>query len=590
MAARIAAAACVLMIAFVTADESTHSYADSEKVVVYANKIGPFNNPLETYAYFELPGCPPASWDHKFPSLGQALAGDELYEMNIPIKFRQNVPKGTICDFAPTTTDALKWDLMVKEQYWYQLHVDELPMWATFGKVIDGVPNIFTHQRFSFGVNGDRLVIANLTADEPRPIKGGEKYAFTYSIAFSESTVRFEHRFNRYLDETFFEHRIHWFSIFNSFMMVLFLAGLVLTIFTRTLKADIAKYAEERDAREHGRDDWNEDSGWKQLHADVFRVPARPTILCALVGTGVQLIVLCLIVIVIAIVSVVYTSPGSLATYFVVAYAATSYVAGYVSAGRFAHYCLIGPGISSQWMQCMILTAALFPGVVMLLGFLLNFVAIAYDSAQAIPFGGMVVMVLLWGLVALPLVVMGTVVGRHRGPVGSGHPTRPPEVPRVNLIPRMIPLRPWFLSRAVFILGGGILPFGSIFIELYFIFTSFWNYKLYYVYGFMLLVFAILLLVTGCVSIVSTYFQLNSEDHRWPWTSFALGGSTSLYVFLYSAYFYAFKTKMTGFFMFSFYFTYTLMMCIGIAIVCGTVSHLAASTFVQRIYRTVKAD
>ncbi len=24
---------------------------------------------------------------------------------------------------------------------------------------------------------------------------------------------------------------------------------------------------------------------------------------------------------------------------------------------------------------------------------------------------------------------------------------------------------------------GGLLPFGSIFIEMYFIFTSFWNYK-----------------------------------------------------------------------------------------------------------------
>ena len=34
---------------------------------------------------------------------------------------------------------------------------------------------------------------------------------------------------------------------------------------------------------------------------------------------------------------------------------------------------------------------------------------------------------------------------------------------------------------------AGILPFGSIFIEMYFIFTSFWAYKIYYVYGFMLL-------------------------------------------------------------------------------------------------------
>ncbi len=32
-------------------------------------------------------------------------------------------------------------------------------------------------------------------------------------------------RFDKYLDPNFFQHRIHWFSIFNSFMMVIFLVG-----------------------------------------------------------------------------------------------------------------------------------------------------------------------------------------------------------------------------------------------------------------------------------------------------------------------------------------------------------------------------
>ena len=49
----------------------------------------------------------------------------------------------------------------------------------------------------------------------------------------------------------------------------------------------------------------------------------------------------------------------------------------------------------------------------------------------------------------------------------------------------------------------------------YFIFTSFWAYKIYYVYGFMLLVFLILTIVTVCVTIVCTYFLLNAEDYRW---------------------------------------------------------------------------
>ena len=49
----------------------------------------------------------------------------------------------------------------------------------------------------------------------------------------------------------------------------------------------------------------------------------------------------------------------------------------------------------------------------------------------------------------------------------------------------------------------------------YFIFTSFWQYKIYYVFGFMLLVFVIMTVVTVCVTIVCTYFLLNSEDYRW---------------------------------------------------------------------------
>ena len=68
-----------------------------------------------------------------------------------------------------------------------------------------------------------------------------------------------------------------------------------------------------------------------------------------------------------------------------------------------------------------------------------------------------------------------------------------------------------FMEPIVIILLGGVLPFGSIFIEMYFIFTSFWAYKIYYVFGFMLLVFAILTVVTVCVTIVCTYFLLNAE-------------------------------------------------------------------------------
>ena len=82
--------------------------------------------------------------------------------------------------------------------------------------------------------------------------------------------------------------------------------------------------------------------------------------------------------------------------------------------------------------------------------------------------------------VILPLNLVGTVLGRNL----AGQPDYPC---RVNAVPRPIPEKKWFMEPAIIAMLGGILPFGSIFIEMYFIFTSFWAYKIYYVYGFMLL-------------------------------------------------------------------------------------------------------
>lgn len=39
--------------------------------------------------------------------------------------------------------------------------------------------------------------------------------------------------------------------------------------------------------------------------------------------------------------------------------------------------------------------------------------------------------------------------------------------------------------------------------------------QVYYVYGFMLLVFSIMMIVTACVTVVGTYFLLNAENYHW---------------------------------------------------------------------------
>ena len=69
--------------------------------------------------------------------------------------------------------------------------------------------------------------------------------------------------FFHYADVILFQ--IHWFSIFNSFMMVIFLVGLVSMILMRTLRKDYARYSKEDDIDDMEKD-LGDEYGWKQVN------------------------------------------------------------------------------------------------------------------------------------------------------------------------------------------------------------------------------------------------------------------------------------------------------------------------------------
>ena len=116
---------------------------------------------------------------------------------------------------------------------------------------------------------------------------------------------------------------------------------------------------------------------------------------------------------------------------FLVAYCLTSLVAGYTSGGLYAR------SNGRYWIRTMLYTASLFPAVCFLVCMVLNFVGMVYGSLATVPLTSVLSVVLMWGVVALPLCVVGTILGRN----WSGTPNHPC---RVNTMPRAIPEKRWY--------------------------------------------------------------------------------------------------------------------------------------------------
>ncbi|KAG5677592.1 hypothetical protein PVAND_007340 [Polypedilum vanderplanki] len=517
---------------------------DHEEVVLWMNTVGSKQ-----------------SISHYHETLSEALEGVELEFSGYSIDFKDPVPAGTVTCMVELTEKKYKaFVYAVKNHYWFQMYIDGLPIWGAVGKEREKKYYIYTHKRFDIGYNGKQIIDVNLTNEHEQLLHVGAKISFTYEINWQPTNTPFKDRFDKYLDPNFFQHRIHWFSIFNSFMMVIFLVGLVSMILVRTLRKDYARYSKDEEMDDMERD-LGDEYGWKNIHGDVFRSSSYPILLQSLIGCGYQLVSVVLCVTSFAIMGELYTERGSLLSTAIFVYAATSPINGLFGGALYAR---MGGKV---WIRTMLLSAFLLPIFVCGTAFFINFIAIYYHASRAIPFYIMLAVTSICIFVILPLTLVGTIVGRNL----NGQPDHPC---RVNAVPRPIPEKKWYMEPAVITMLGGILPFGSIFIEMYFIFTSFWAYKIYYVYGFN----------------AARFSYFDSEDYRWQWTAFLSGASTSIYVYIYAFYYFFFKTKMYGLFQTVFYFGYMALFSGILGIICGTVGYVGTTFFVRKIYSNVKID
>ncbi|CAA7408057.1 unnamed protein product [Spirodela intermedia] len=624
-----------------------HKYLVGDTLSVKVNSLTSVETEIP-FGYYSLPFCQPEKIRDSAENLGEILMGDRIE--NSPYTFRMytNESEIFVCQTAPLSSDDFALlSKRIDEMYQVNFILDNLPAirytrkddytlhWTGFpvGVRFKDALYIFNHLKFRVLVNkyedpnvsrvmgtGDaaELIPAVATSGgapgymvvgfevvpcsfqhDPEVVKGLNKHSkypskiqcepnmvskvvkeneplvFSYEVEFVERDIKWPSRWDAYLKME--GAKVHWFSILNSLMVIAFLAGIVLVIFLRTVRRDLTRY-EELDKEAQAQ--MNEElSGWKLVVGDVFRAPSNPTLLCIMVGDGTQILGMAVVTILFA--ALGFMSPasrGTLVTGMLFFYLVLGIAAGYVAIRLWK---TLRVGDPSGWISVSWRVACFFPGISFLILTTLNFLLWGSNSTGAIPISLFIVLLLLWFCISVPLTLVGGYFGAKAAHI---------EYPvRTNQIPREVP--PQKYPSWLLVVGAGTLPFGTLFIELFFIMSSIWMGRVYYVFGFLFVVLILLVVVCAEVSLVLTYMHLCVEDWRWWWKSFFSSGSAAIYIFLYSINYLVFDLKnLSGPVSATLYLGYSLLMVVAIMLVTGTVGFLSSFWFVHFLFSSVKLD
>ncbi|VFQ61305.1 unnamed protein product [Cuscuta campestris] len=604
-------------------------FQKGDPLKVKVNKLASTRTQLP-YSYYSLPYCKPDRIVDSAENLGEVLRGDRIENSVYEFRMREPQMCNIACHIVLNAKTEKEFKEKIDDEYRVNMILDNLPLVMPIKRLdqdsiiyqhgfhvgLKGIyagskeEKYFIHNHLTFTVkfhkdaetnaarivgfevkpfsvkheydgkwtdNNTRLSTCDphakrtvTTSDSPQEVADKKEIIFTYDVEFQESDIKWASRWDTYLLMT--DDQIHWFSIVNSLMIVLFLSGMVAMIMLRTLYRDISKYNQLETQEEA-----QEETGWKLVHGDVFRPPTNSDLLCVCVGTGVQFLGMTLVTMIFAVLG--FLSPsnrGGLMTAMLLVWAFMGVLAGYASARLYKMF------RGSEWKKITLQTAFMFPGVFFVVFFILNALIWGERSSGAVPFGTMFALVFLWFGVSVPLVFVGSYVGFKKpaieGPV------------KTNKIPRQIPEQAWYMNPVFSILIGGILPFGAVFVELFFILTSIWLQQFYYIFGFLFVVFVILVITCAEITIVLCYFQLCSEDYLWWWRSYLTSGSSALYLFVYSAFYFFTKLEITKPVSGILYFGYMLIASFAFFVLTGTIGFYACFWFTRRIYSSVKID
>ncbi|CCH41532.1 putative membrane protein [Wickerhamomyces ciferrii] len=592
------------------------SYKEGDQISLLVNHITPSvfhegknkEDFVYSFDYYhpKLHFCQPKKLEKQPESLGAIIFGDRIYNSPFEITMLKNETCKSLCASTYPKEDAGFTNKFIENGFFYNWLIDGLPAARRlhdertksdfYGAgfelgFLDKEGKAHLDNHFDIQIEyhkreDDQLRIVGVTvephswsrteaecsAQEYQPVfispTEDTNVVFTYDVSWIPSDTLWATRWDKYLHV--YDPKIQWFALINFSLIVVCLSMVMAHILVRALKSDISRYNEV-----NLDDEFQDESGWKLVHGDVFRSPKNLLLLSILVGSGIQLFLMAFTTIGFALLGLLSPSNrGSLATVMFILYALFGSVGSFISGSIYKFFG------GEKWKLNLILTPLLVPGGILATFAFLNFFLIAVKSSGAVPAGTLLAIVVIWFVISVPLSAVGSILALKKEQLS--------QPVRTNQIPRQIPTQPLYLKTIIVALVAGIFPFGSISVEMYFIYSSLWFNRVFYMFGFLFFCFILMAITTSLVTVLMTYYTLCAENYRWQWRSVFIAGGCAIYVFIHAIF--LSKFSLAGFTTIVLYVGYSLLISVLAFILTGSIGFLASLFFIRKIYSAVKID
>ncbi|OII73905.1 uncharacterized protein cubi_02707 [Cryptosporidium ubiquitum] len=578
---------------------AAHGYKHGDSVNIIMNRIWKYDENIVTSEFSFYSKVPLCHDNRKIGemSFNEVVRGDQLKVIKAVFGLSEN--DKSFCSISLTNDQLYSIRHHIRNNYVFEIYVEDKAIAKTLGYINENNEAILiTGYDFILGYRGSEIASLDVKTRNQHTINIDKTLELNKSGKLSLINMYYSVKWVDKSNEPIGKvgkgvlkiPMIRWLGVFNSTFLTILIIMMLLLIFMQILRSEFSRYFPmgEDDLNLAFDDDPIEMKGWKLLHGDIFRSPKYRMILSSFVGNGIQILFVGLIICITDNISMFRNLSFDLETlkFLLVLFTISSYISGFVSS--YIYTSMGGKKFKYNiFLTCFIYILPVYLLVISVKSLTLGSGPNLFNIYSSIK------VFTIYSMVSLPLCFLGGLFGERRSKKYFKFPCK------TNRLPRQIPRQKWYNSQRLQLVVSGILPFSAVYVELHYLFVSFWNYTPFYFYNnqhhnnFLLLTIStfLLILVGSTSSIILIYIQLNLENYKWWWFSFLNGLSPCVYFFLFSLYYFlSYSNHIYGFIQFRLFLMSNLIIAYTLTLALSCITFITSYVFIHYIYKHIKSD